>query len=77
MFQFENFLSRGHGHVADGTTLRVRLRAESRLLVDDVVTIRPDSSCSLARSFELDATDLGHLRESLLWTPEHPVLGLL
>jgi len=61
------------GPLQPGMTLRIRLRTSTRELVDDVVAVEL-GSCRLSRSFRLDATGLDHLRESLLWTPEHPTL---
>ena len=61
------------GAVANGTTLRVRLFTDDHELVDDLVELRPGEH-DLARGYRLDSTGLDHLRESLLWTPDHPVL---
>jgi hypothetical protein len=61
------------GRVRDGMTLRIKLRVRTRQLVDDEVTLQAGHS-RVVRGFRLDATGLDHLRESLLWTPEHPVL---
>jgi hypothetical protein len=61
------------GPITESMTLRIRLSAGSRELVDDRVTIHQDRN-HVSRAFRLDATGLDHLRESLLWTPEHPVL---
>jgi beta-galactosidase/beta-glucuronidase len=54
-------------------TLRIRLTAGARELVDDCVTLYQGRN-HVSRAFRLDATGLDHLRENLLWTPEHPVL---
>ena len=61
------------GPVRDGMRLRIKLRVGGRELVDDDVSLHEGQS-RLVRGFRLDATGLDHLRESLLWTPEHPVL---
>jgi beta-galactosidase/beta-glucuronidase len=61
------------GPVGDGTKLQIRLRVGDRQLVDDEVSLLAGQGRVL-RGFRLDATGLDHLRESMLWTPEHPVL---
>jgi beta-galactosidase/beta-glucuronidase len=61
------------GPIPEGLGLRVRLRAASRDLVDDTIGVLPNTY-RLERGFRLDATGLDHLRESLLWAPENPVI---
>jgi Glycosyl hydrolases family 2, sugar binding domain/Glycosyl hydrolases family 2, TIM barrel domain len=61
------------GQITEPMSLRIRLAVGSRELVDDRVTIHEDRH-QVSRAFRLDGTGLDHLRESLLWTPERPVL---
>jgi beta-galactosidase/beta-glucuronidase len=61
------------GRVAEPMTLRIVLTVGQRELVDDAVSVQPGRN-HVSRAFRLDATGLDHLRETLLWTPEHPVL---
>ena len=59
------------GRLEEGCRLRVRLRSSDRLLVDDEARIL---GRRLTRGFVLDGTGVDHLRDSLAWTPDNPVL---
>jgi Glycosyl hydrolases family 2, sugar binding domain/Glycosyl hydrolases family 2, TIM barrel domain len=61
------------GRVEPGLKLRICLRSEQRLLVDDIIGIGHNGNFA-TRAFRLDASGLDHLRESLLWTPDHPAV---
>ncbi|MCU1344067.1 MAG: hypothetical protein JWL70_333 [Acidimicrobiia bacterium] len=59
------------GRLEPGLRLRICLRAGERVLVDDTIVVGHNGPI-VTRGFRLDASGLDHLRESLLWSPDHP-----
>ena len=59
------------GAIEEGLRLRVRLSADGRELIDDLVGV---NGKRVTRGFVLDGSGLDTLRDALAWTPAHPVL---